>query len=331
MIDGGAIDRIVTIWSEETVTISRVAIRNGNAGTRSGGGIANWGALEMNESTVTANRSVNCGGGIASFGGENTTATITSSTISGNSAAACAGGIYNQGQFGVITIIGSTIRDNEATGGRGGGITNFGSATITGSTISGNTATTDGGGIWTSPDSGALTLTSSTVSGNSADGEGGGIYVSESGAFATGLVNSTVAFNTADSDGDGIGGGGGVANAGPAASLDHTIIARNADAGSPSAPDCAGEFTSQGHNLIQDPPAPSVATSSPARTRCLDHSPIMAARLRRTPFSREALPSTAEMMQPARPPTSAATAASGSATSAPTNSAGLLSRSSRAT
>ena len=248
------IDRIFTIWG--TVTISRVAIRNGNAGTRSGGGIANWGALEMNESTVTANRSVtNCGGGIYSFGGEGTSATIRSSTISGNSAV-CAGGIGNQGQFGVVTIIDSTISDNSATGGAGGGFHNAGSAVITGSTISNNTTTTDGGGIWASPLSGSLILTNSTVSGNSASGEGGGVYVSTNGAFAAGVFSSTVAFNTADSDADGVGGGGGIANAGPAVDLEHTIIGRNADPGSPSAPDCAGELNSQGHIIIQDPTCP---------------------------------------------------------------------------
>ncbi len=256
VIDGGGIDRIFAIWNGRAVTISGVAIRNGNAGTRSGGGIANRGVLVMNDSSVTANRSLtNCGGGIYSFGGEGTTATIRSTTISGNSAV-CAGGIGNQGQFGVVTIIDSTISDNTATGGNGGGFTNHGSAVITGSTISNNTTTINGGGIWASLFSGALILTNTTVSGNSARGEGGGIYVSADGAFAAGAFSSTIAFNTADSDGDGIGGGGGIANAGPAVDLEHTIIGRNADPGSPSAPDCGGALSSQGHNLIQNPTCP---------------------------------------------------------------------------
>jgi hypothetical protein len=167
-----------------------------------------------------------------------------------------AGGIF-VGGYTALVLTDSTVKDNSATAGSGGGINNSGSATITGSTISGNTATADGGGIWTSPFFGALTLTSSTVSGNSAAGEGGGIAVGgTTGTFSAGLFNSTVAFNTADSDGDGAGGGGGIANGGPAADLKDTIIARNADLGSPFAPDCAGELNSQGNNLIQDPTCP---------------------------------------------------------------------------
>ncbi|MDO8617189.1 MAG: choice-of-anchor Q domain-containing protein [Dehalococcoidia bacterium] len=216
---------------------------------RGGGGILNHGTLTISNSVVSDNTASESGGGIDNRFG---TLSLTDSTISGNTATTGGGGIMNSGS---ATITGSTISGNTATT-AGGGIMNDDSATITGSTISGNTATTDGGGIWASPFSGALILTNSTVSGNSARGEGGGIYVSTTGGFAVGLFNSTVAFNTADSDGDGIGGGGGIANGGPAAGLEHTIIAHNADPSGPQFPDCTGEFGSQGHNLIKDPTCP---------------------------------------------------------------------------
>ena len=56
----------------------------------------------------------------------------------------------------------------------GGGIYNYkGSITITGSTISGNTASGSGGGIYNQ--GGSITITGSTISGNSSYYNGGGI------------------------------------------------------------------------------------------------------------------------------------------------------------
>ncbi|MDO8617188.1 MAG: choice-of-anchor Q domain-containing protein [Dehalococcoidia bacterium] len=287
IIDGAGLDRVIHIVAG-AVAISGLTIRNGSA-DGDGGGILHGGIfpvpipqagdLTLTSVVVTGNAGDDGGGISSAFASHGSVLTITNSAVNDNQAgnsggivsstnmvvtnstiinnvAGSAGGIF-VGGYTALVLTDSTVKDNRATTGAGGGIMNSGSATITGSTISGNTATTNGGGIWASPFSGALILTNSTVSGNSARGEGGGIMISSAGgAFAAGLFNSTIAFNTADSDGDGFGGGGGIANGGPAASLKHTIIARNADLRSPSAPDCAGELDSQGHNLIQDPACP---------------------------------------------------------------------------
>jgi hypothetical protein len=76
--------------------------------------------------------------------------------------------------------------------GVGAGIfSNIGPITIDGSTISNNVATGDGGGIWSGL---SLTTTNSTVTSNQASGVGGGIYYR--GSFTN--ANSEISGNTPD-------------------------------------------------------------------------------------------------------------------------------------
>src|SRR5690606_9583087 len=100
------------------------------------------------------------GGGVAY--GTGTSGTLDHVTITGNMANQ-GGGIFN---LGVLTITGSTISGNSASGG-GGGIRNGGTLTIEQSTVSGNTTTSGysiGGGIYNIGGSASVTLTNSTVS-----------------------------------------------------------------------------------------------------------------------------------------------------------------------
>ena len=111
------------------------------------------------------------GGGINNSG----RLTIIGSTIDNNQGYGEGGGIYN---VGTLAIISSTLSGNGAPGqhdgvgwGNGGGILNYGGAlTITNSTLSNNYAADTGGGL-----RGGGTITNSTISDNTAGNEGGGI------------------------------------------------------------------------------------------------------------------------------------------------------------
>lgn len=91
-----------------------------------------------------------------------------------------AGGIYN---FGILTVIGTTIGGNAETAGAGGGITNTGTLRVIASTIAGNTAK--------GPPGYCVTILNCFPGGN---GVGGGLY--NNGGTAE-LVNSTLANNSA--------------------------------------------------------------------------------------------------------------------------------------
>ena len=121
------------------------------------------------------------------------------------------------GNFGIMEMEDSVIRNNTAASGPfGGGIFNGGTLTITNSTISGNSSDLDGGGIFNID--GTLVLQDSSVNVNSALQDGGGIY------NLTGQVtvnNSTIAGNTAD------GTGGGIYNLEGTLLLDGTVVGGN--------------------------------------------------------------------------------------------------------
>lgn len=133
------------------------------------------------------------------------------------------GGIYNSG---TLTLSDSTIANNTASGGPGGGISNDlgGTLTLLNSTIVGNTSTDDaGGGIFAT--GGRTSLVFCTVSGNMAHGAGGGI------------------FTAADSSIQQVPGQGQF-------KMTNSLVAQNQDA---SGPDLAGVLISGGYNLIGEP------------------------------------------------------------------------------
>jgi hypothetical protein len=205
MISGGGQSRVFEVAAGTHVTLANLAITDGNGvadnpdGSSqydgSGGGILNFGALTIDDSTLSGNSARLSslgfgGGGILNFGA----LTIDDSTLSGNSAAFTAGGSIENA--GTLTVSASTLSGNSA--GSGGGIFNFGALAVNDSTLSGNFAF-EGGGIfnesgWTLTVSGStlssnsatfgggidnggtLTVSASTLSGNSAADEGGGIY-----------------------------------------------------------------------------------------------------------------------------------------------------------
>jgi hypothetical protein len=158
--------------------------------------------------------------------------TIDNSAIGSNSGS----GIGNVG--GVVTITNSRISNNSGAV-WGAGIRNGGSLTIHSSLVAANTTATGfnlfGGGIY---NHGVLSILNSTISNNISNGHGGGIYQS-SGTLA--LYNSTISANWAPS-------GSGVYVLSGTTTLANTILADNR-LGS-DGPDCSGEVTSLGHNLL---------------------------------------------------------------------------------
>lgn len=136
--------------------------------------------------------------------------TLQQITITGGRAG-YGGGVTN---FGIITLIHSTISGNSTLGGGGGGLANYGTATVSSSTISGNGGS-HGGGIFSR---GPLTIINSTVSDNSAL-FGGGVFNTEIGTVT--LTNSTVTRNSAADW------GGGVLNGGASLTLNHALISGN--------------------------------------------------------------------------------------------------------
>ena len=223
-IDAQGTSRIFSISAKAGANISGLTLANGSAS--SGGAIVNQGTLTLGDCTVSANTATVYGGAIDNDG----TMTLGFCTITGNTAAS-GGGIYNDGTA-ALTLNQCSITDNTAAG-KGGGIDNQGTLTLTGSTISGDTATGNsarGGGLY---NEGTLTLVDSTIANNLVTGfasSGGAIYdqgriVGGVATYATlTLADCTVAGNTANA----VGGVGGIVNSVAAgATLDNTIVAMN--------------------------------------------------------------------------------------------------------
>ncbi len=242
---------------------SMVSVNTASSG--SGGIVNDGGTLILTNSIVSNNAgSGSFGGGIENSGG---TLMLTNSTISGNTNSG-GGGIANFN--GDVMLIKSTVSNNTASSGSGGGgIENvrLGMLTLTNSIVSGNMAAGDGGGI--ANDTGTLMLTNSSVSNNTAS-DGGGIR----NFGDTRLINSTVSDNTASRTGGGIfdnggnveiafctlygnaaiKGGGLFAQDIPDYQQSASLVARNSlIAGNHASidSDVAGNFISEGYNLIQ--------------------------------------------------------------------------------
>ena len=260
-ISGNNASRVFYIGSGATADISGLTIAGGyvSGTTDAGGGIVNFGALTIADTTLSGNSAINYGGGgIGNMGvmiitdcsiADNTALygggignigalTITDSTISENLATYSGGGIFNY--TGTVTIAGSIISDNSARD--SGGIDNYGAGTmtITDSAISGNSATYSGGGV---ANGGLMTITDSAISGNSATYSGGGI--GNSGTLT--VTNCTISGNSSHYGSSGMGDGAGIDNGGTLTIIDSTISGNWAEDG-----EGGGIFSSGGTVTIAD-------------------------------------------------------------------------------
>lgn len=180
-----------------TLNLKNVAIKGNQTGAGNsaggiggaGGGLANFGTLNIVNSTISGNRTGNGGAGItgAGNGGEGGgifnggTMTMVNSTISGNQ-----------------TGVGGNSAANATRGGDGGGIANAGTLTIINSTVSANQTGAggsgstggDGGGV-VARDRSTTTIKNSIIAGNIVAAGGSGTDLSGKFDADLNLIGST--------------------------------------------------------------------------------------------------------------------------------------------
>jgi hypothetical protein len=236
-----------------TITDSTIA---GNTAGNRGGGIfvtlplQSTARVIVTRSAILGNRAGSDGGGVYNLSG---TVTVDGTTVSGNSAsgARTGSGLVNGLATDRMTITDSIISDN--TG--GSGILNWGQMALSGSTISGNSTPFEGGGL--DVVYGDVTAVNCTFSGNVAGTSGGGISLISTDQFrATAsieLTSVTVTANVAAGVTSVFRGGGGLQapetlQDEARATLRNTLIAGNSTAS--IGPDVNGVVGSLGYNLI---------------------------------------------------------------------------------
>ncbi len=236
--------RIFHVSLSGELSLEGLTVRRGlnPTGFPSGPAILNRGTISLQESMVTDSRG-RSGGVIHNTG----RLTVYRSIIAGNSIDLGEGGIDNE-SGGVAIVESSTIARNRSTS--GAGISNAGSLVVRNSSILFNQtdALGGGGGIL---NRGSLEIVNSTIAGNQA-GENGGAVSNRGGQVF--IVNSTIRDNRFRSSspfgGGGIANRGGTLFEGGTLRVQNTIIAGNmAGIG----PDCFGEITSLGNNLVGNP------------------------------------------------------------------------------
>jgi len=197
VVSGTNNSRVFQIGSSATVDMNDLVIADGVAAPQ-GGGVLNFGTLNLNRVVVRDNTENSGGpanfqfGGGGIYAGAGATLNLTDSTVADNvSLNQPAGGLY--GFFGsTINITRSTVSGNVAASDVAGGLRSLGNATIVNSTFSGNVSTAwHGGGIFHTD--GQLTVTNSTFSGNIAPaGTASGILVATFGAPANATLTNNV-------------------------------------------------------------------------------------------------------------------------------------------
>ncbi|HSD01277.1 MAG TPA: right-handed parallel beta-helix repeat-containing protein [Gaiellales bacterium] len=189
LVTGGFPDSGVGgVLNAGSLTLTHVTV-SGNEGDF--GGIVNHGTLTVLRSVVTKN--LGGVGGIWNLG----TATVGHTTISSNGENGIVNGEWFSGSpAGTLTVTDSTVNNNGAT--FGGGIDNeSGSAAVVRSTIANNFADNGAGGGIANRRGNRLTVVASTISGNTTDEGGGGIWTDG----PTTVTGTIIAGNTDSNDG----------------------------------------------------------------------------------------------------------------------------------
>jgi parallel beta-helix repeat protein len=139
------------VWSQDltdVLEVSRCLITGNTALTGSGGGVfQQYGALRINNSTVSGNRSGDDGGGVYLLQTAGTSQ-IVACTLAGNAASSQGGGLRVDKGMGFVRLLNSTISGNKASA-NGGGVSTYNSddVTLENCTVAFNDAGFDGGGI----------------------------------------------------------------------------------------------------------------------------------------------------------------------------------------
>lgn len=216
---------VLRVAPDVTVVVRDLTLQHGLA---YGGGFDNGGTATLISVAVRGCFSPNVGGGVQNQVGASLV--LLDTVISGNGSVNVGGGLYNEG---TLMVVGSTFANN-AAGNSGGGIHSDRGATIVSTTFTGNYSGNVGGGMALH---GSASLVNSTLSGNSAGNTGGGAHVDG----YLGVNNATITGNSAGNVGGGISVG-----EGSAASIRNSILYANTS----RMPDCEGNVSSGGHNVI---------------------------------------------------------------------------------
>lgn len=265
--DGGGIYTALGSLRPSSIVMTDTSVSDNNANTGNGGGIYDVaGSLQIYSSTLYNNRA-SYGGGI--FQGSSLPVKLINSTLQLNQASTSGGGLYSAGGAGSVYLYNDILQANQSTTGSGGGLYLAylsGDTTISNTTLSGNQANSSaafqgGGGLYTNSglfvynttfssntaqhdggglknNNGQVYLNNTTFSANSSHHDGGGIFTS--GGYLD-LFNATIAENTV------LNRGGGISNTLTTLKAYDSLIGNNVATFSP---DCGGDFSSMGYNLI---------------------------------------------------------------------------------
>ena len=146
VISGNTLDRVFDLppGSTPRVTLRGLTIQQGQIVGSTGGGIRNTqGALTIEDSLITANRSNGSGGGISHLGG---TLTLRETQVTNNISQGLGGGL--QAQNGTVTIDGNTQFTGNTANFGGGLSVGRANVTVTNTLVENNTAVGVGGGIY---------------------------------------------------------------------------------------------------------------------------------------------------------------------------------------
>ena len=189
-LSGGHTNRVFHhIAGGNTLTLTHLTLRDGNAGNDFGGCIINEGDLVvLIDVTITHCIAGQFGGGYEGLSLQLVNSRVISNTAKG-------GGGLSAGR--ALTIVNSLISDNLATGtdlfDGGGGMYLNQSVLISRTQLVNNHAVFEGGGLYLQ--AGSAKLNEVTLSGNVADAAGGGITIDRHGLLT--LTNSTLSNNIA--------------------------------------------------------------------------------------------------------------------------------------
>jgi hypothetical protein len=225
--------RLLHVAAIGSLTLKGLTLRGGRVAPF-GGGLFNRGTLSLSHITVADNFSPDVGGLFNRSG----TVTIASTTFVNNDGVQRAGGALNDS--GTLLITDTTFAGNHS-GGPGALLNQGGTVILTNSALMDNVG--DGSGGLNNFAPGVLVLTNSTIARNVSPTVGSGALLNSGTAI---LTNTTVADNSSTMT-------GGLFNAGGQLVVLNTIVARNTTRPPQQAPDCLGQVTSLGTNLIGDP------------------------------------------------------------------------------
>ena len=139
-VDGNNAVRILRVTSNISATLAGLTLARGR-GQPAGALLVDAGAVvTLTNATVLSNTSTSDGGGVYNYGVLN----IQGSTFSGNTSSIDGGGLYNVGR---LNVQGSTFAGNTAND-DGGGLYNRGTLNAQGNTFTRNRSNDDGGGLY---------------------------------------------------------------------------------------------------------------------------------------------------------------------------------------